>query len=1226
MPFLRVILSLIFLSPLVWAAEKENDAHLWGEVNERAVTDALLDASNSLIEITDFSDYLNYPKEQSDARLRESFLIDSLKVLVKFRSKNSNEEFIDWFDRKQFKVIHSSKTTSLEKSQKEKYISVQSKSSPNINAFFSSVVRYIFPINELALLTVMDEREIIQRIKDTFSLINKNNDVKFHPSDHLFFYGLLMEVGSSSMPDSKIHRMYSDCASQLNSFCIYGLARLALADPGARASSDSLFNEGLKFLEKSAFMGNPLAQFDLAQLTYFGSTRILVNEEKAFGLFYLASEYMPTAVWWSGFARARGYLPDYATSRAIQIFKAPETQKEIANLYSNLIIAGDHSPLLLHRVAKELLEISKDVSLATNGKEAQETKNYIENIVKTSQKAINYNAQTDPSSIYTIIEGNYVTHYQDITIESGLHHAKNVAERSPYLIHRHWDVGAIQLALANKASDKNEKFLLLNQALEKNNAAAAKVLAEEFFFDSSGQYYDLDRSFSHYQLAIKNGAAMSTSNYLRSHWALGLHYFSGLGLPGDFGKALQHFNVVIDYGKEDGLSYLPLEYNDRATTIFRQRAMSTDSPAQRIIHRLSHRMLISASARLAIQATAIQKDAPNNKGVNFYLKNACENLDADIFNGQDISEVELWKVLKKFYDNQHYVQNCFDIITKTLVANERLYELGKLYLTGIPDLILPDPSKAYEPLYRGATELNDPSSMYLLGLGYKRELFPPRRELDTAKYWLGQASVRGNADASFELALLSEIPSMYYTRKAIEQGDSVNAPYYLGVMYKEGIGVKPDYPQARAYLEMSFNKKDIRAGVDLALMYSEGLGMPVNLDEAWKICDKIVALGIKIPPLADKKKYIGAMAIAQGLLLDRKSRQAYMKKNPWLGVDMEMTEYVVSGRFKEPLIKLERDILGALKLKYTIRPTSLEAMEVYLLEIEQANEKLLAIADQAIREKFPDKFEDPGAPIKVNLGKFYAFVVGNSKYKHLRPLKTPENDASEISKVLRQDYGFTVETLFDGSRKTILDGLSKYKKILKKNDSFLLYYAGHGEVDKDTATGYWQPIDAQKETQTEWIDVESISKTLKGLPAKNILVVADSCFSGMIFRGLEPAPEVTGNNSPLKIQGYSARLQRAFDIQSRMALTSGGVEPVVDATSKFEKHSMFAKAFLEVLRENPKEVAQATDFASEVTDKVIIVRNANKLTQTPEYGPLPRKYGHKGGDFIFRRTSKSATP
>ena len=1223
MPFLRVILSLIFLSPLVWAVEKEKDVLPFSETKGMTVsTSALLNALNSLIEITDFSDYLNYPKEQSSDRLKESFLIDSLKTLVKFRSKNSNEEFIDWFDRAQFKLLPP-RMTMLEKLQKEKNTTVQSKSLPNINAFFSSVIKYIIPNSELSMVGTLKghEEETLRRIQSFFNLINKNNDIKFHPSDHLFFYGLLVDVGSSSLRGPEATLVFEDCAAQSNSFCYYGLGRLGLDSPSA--TTDSYFDNGLRLLEKSASMGNPLAQFDLAQLTYFGSTRVVVNEEKAFKLFHLASEYIPTAVWWTGYAKARGYKPDYATSRVVNSFKAPATYKEINNLCSSLVMAGDHSPLLLHRMAKELLEISKNVSLSMSGKESQETKIYVEGLVKTSQKAINYNAQTNPSSIYSIIEDNYVSHYQDITIESGLYHAKTIAERSPYLIHRHWDTGAILLALAHRAGDKNEKYLLLNQALEQKNATAAKVLAEEFFFNPSSSYYDLARSFKHYEIAVKSGAAMSTSDYLGSHWALGLHYFSGLGLPGDYAKALLHFNAVIDYAKDTILTPLPVDYSDRATTIFRLQATSFSN----LRHQSTQRMFMSASARLAIQAIAIAPSVAHNRGIDHYLKNACENLDAEVFSGQDISEVELWGVLKKHHPSGGYAQKCFDIIVDSLVSSEKLYDLGKLYWTGIPGLIEPNPDKAYEPLYRGATQQADPSAMYLLGLAYKRNLYrfigAPGYEGDA--YWLAEASKKGNANATVQLALLSTLPSAAYLRKAIEQGDSINAPYYLGKMYKEGRGVKQDYTQARAYLERSFNKKDIRAGVELALIYSKGLGVSVNHDESYKIADKIVLLGINAPPLADKGEYIRAMALAKGLLLNKKAMQSWRVKNPWMGRDKKMTKYV-SVDLNRVIKKAEIEIREPITLKYKIRPSSLEAMEVYLFEIEQANEKLLAIADQAIREKFPDKFEDPGAPIKVNLGKFYAFVVGNSKYKHLRPLKTPENDASEISKVLRQDYGFTVETLFDGSRKTILDGLSKYKKILKKNDSFLLYYAGHGEVDKDTATGYWQPIDAQKETQTEWIDVESISKTLKGLPAKNILVVADSCFSGMIFRGLEPAPEVTGNNSPLKIQGYSARLQRAFDIQSRMALTSGGVEPVVDATSKFEKHSMFAKAFLEVLRENPKEVAQATDFASEVTDKVIIVRNANKLTQTPEYGPLPRKYGHKGGDFIFRRTSKSATP
>jgi len=117
------------------------------------------------------------------------------------------------------------------------------------------------------------------------------------------------------------------------------------------------------------------------------------------------------------------------------------------------------------------------------------------------------------------------------------------------------------------------------------------------------------------------------------------------------------------------------------------------------------------------------------------------------------------------------------------------------------------------------------------------------------------------------------------------------------------------------------------------------------------------------------------------------------------------------------------------------------------------------------------------------------------------------------------------------------------------------------------------------------------------MEARHVLVVADSCYSGKLTRGLNIAP---------KSPGQISRLQEK---KARKVIASGGLEPVADSNGK-EKHSVFASAFLKALRENI-QVMTATDLFSTV--RASVIRDAD---QTPEFGVI-HKAGDDGGDFVF---------
>ncbi len=247
-------------------------------------------------------------------------------------------------------------------------------------------------------------------------------------------------------------------------------------------------------------------------------------------------------------------------------------------------------------------------------------------------------------------------------------------------------------------------------------------------------------------------------------------------------------------------------------------------------------------------------------------------------------------------------------------------------------------------------------------------------------------------------------------------------------------------------------------------------------------------------------------------------------------------------------------------------------------------------------------------PFDVDFGNYYALIIGNNDYTHLTTLRTARNDAKAVDEILRRNYGFKTKLLLDADRYTMLSALNELRETLSEKDNLLIYYAGHGELDSANLRGYWLPVDAEPDISTNWISNVAITDILNVLPAKHVMVVADSCYSGAMTR-----------TSLARLQGdmpgetTAKWLKIMSQTKARAVLTSGGVKPVLDSGGG--DHSIFAKAFLDVLRENDS-ILEGFRLYVEVTKRVRKVAAKLSVDQNPQYAPI--KYaGHEAGEFFF---------
>lgn len=268
---------------------------------------------------------------------------------------------------------------------------------------------------------------------------------------------------------------------------------------------------------------------------------------------------------------------------------------------------------------------------------------------------------------------------------------------------------------------------------------------------------------------------------------------------------------------------------------------------------------------------------------------------------------------------------------------------------------------------------------------------------------------------------------------------------------------------------------------------------------------------------------------------------------------------------------------------------------------------LLAACGKQEQQNFPT------TPLPQKPLNYHAIVIGISDYSGTgwSQLITAGKDAKSIGHVLRRDFGFQVTELLDqqASRKQILQTLDQTMN-LTEQDALLIYFAGHGFYDEKMKEGYWIPHAGHLQNgnlpaKDEWLWNSSISRIVTASPAKHVLVIADTCYGGSLFRG---------NAKTDKTKNW---YRRALGTPSRYLITSGNLEPVLDSGIS---HSIFAQEILNYIQYSEQDIFSASDIGVSIRKKV------SELTgQLVRMGPMLSP-ADAGGEFVFVRNTTALPP
>lgn len=504
------------------------------------------------------------------------------------------------------------------------------------------------------------------------------------------------------------------------------------------------------------------------------------------------------------------------------------------------------------------------------------------------------------------------------------------------------------------------------------------------------------------------------------------------------------------------------------------------------------------------------------------------------------------------------------------------------------------------------------------------------------KTTVGECKSRGgeyvlDEPASFQAALR-------IWQEAANRGDA-EAQYYTGEIYEKGLaGQQPDYQLAAAWYQKAASQGYKRAAVNLGRLYEQGLGVKQDEAEAVRLYRQAAGL--------DKNSDALLMESAVAAGAERTTQAPEKTSHDGVETTMRSSETV-----EAPIIDLIDPPLtisgGSIRLSLpegerqqisgrAIAPAGLQSLTVngqsvptsdngffrtelpkyrssnneislQIVAIDNRNQRatLQIIVSAGTRGEAELSNQDI---LAEGFGRYYALVIGNDKYRYWTPLDNAVNDARAVAQLLEQHYDFEVTELYNAERSAILSTINNLRKKLTEKDNFLIYYAGHGHLVEQLDEGYWIPVNAKQDDNTEWISTRNITGQLKIMSAKHVLVVADSCYAGTLSRGsLSRLKAGISNEKRLQL------LQSFASSRVRTALTSGGVQPVLDSGGS--GHSVFTKAFLDVMQENGL-VLEAERLFLAIRERVSSAAFDLNVRQIPTYEPI-HMAGHEAGDFVF---------
>jgi uncharacterized caspase-like protein len=247
-----------------------------------------------------------------------------------------------------------------------------------------------------------------------------------------------------------------------------------------------------------------------------------------------------------------------------------------------------------------------------------------------------------------------------------------------------------------------------------------------------------------------------------------------------------------------------------------------------------------------------------------------------------------------------------------------------------------------------------------------------------------------------------------------------------------------------------------------------------------------------------------------------------------------------------------------------IRPTVLFALGLALAQAPAA-----ATGQTGTRSKEIGGPAEGAATGGIGRYVFAGVAIDSFQAAHWKTLANAVNDLEGVRDVLRERYGFVSpdEWVLVNSAATkdaieeLLDALADEATGVRRDDALVFFYAGHGTERVDTTVtggvvrrGFLVPHDVTKplrEAQRQYIEIAEVIEALSLLRANHVLLILDSCQSGLALTAEDGLKEDTRDYEMSQLIEDMARNP------SRLVVTSAQSNQLAADGGPFEGHSLF---------------------------------------------------------------------
>lgn len=303
-----------------------------------------------------------------------------------------------------------------------------------------------------------------------------------------------------------------------------------------------------------------------------------------------------------------------------------------------------------------------------------------------------------------------------------------------------------------------------------------------------------------------------------------------------------------------------------------------------------------------------------------------------------------------------------------------------------------------------------------------------------------------------------------------------------------------------------------------------------------------------------------------------------------------------------------------LKLGFGNNPVTIKTVDIY----DNVQEKKFIIKRQ---------YRVVGMNDTIRPSTDYALVICTDEYDDKQgwgKLSNPVSDGQEISRILMNDYGYKVETLFNPTRKEIYSKLKEYcRRQFNKDDQLFIFIAGHGDYDDAFKEGYIVPKDAAPEDvdKESYIAHSNLRTIIDHIPCEHVLLAMDVCFGGSFdpYLGARSGSAVTKSSTEEFTDGDNKQLsfiRKQLTPDTRRYITSGGLKYVPDGRPG--SHSPFASKVIEALKNGRGDdrILTYKELWRKVQEVADIRLDNGQAAPDPWSGPFGSR-NQPGSDFLF---------